>query len=72
MTGRCQAIIEKWPPAHSLTVDEAIKKFPEQAGINRFGEPEEVAELMNYMVSRAAKWMTGASVRMDGGEIEGI
>jgi 3-oxoacyl-[acyl-carrier protein] reductase len=43
MTGRCQAIIEKWPPAHSLTVDEAIKKFPEQAGINRFGEPEEVA-----------------------------
>jgi hypothetical protein len=24
------------------------------------------------MVSPAAKWMTGASVRMDGGEIKGI
>jgi len=27
---------------------------------------------MAYMVSPAAKWMTGTSVRMDGGEIKGI
>jgi len=27
---------------------------------------------MSYLVSPAAKWMTGASVRMDGGEIKGI
>jgi hypothetical protein len=25
-----------------LTVEEAIKKFPEQAGITRFGKPEEL------------------------------
>jgi 3-oxoacyl-[acyl-carrier protein] reductase len=53
-------------------VEEAIKKFPEQAGIARFGKPEEIADLMSYLVSPAAKWMTGASVRMDGGEIKGI
>jgi 3-oxoacyl-[acyl-carrier protein] reductase len=72
MTGRRQAFFEKWAPAHNLTVEEAIKKFPEQAGITRFGKPEEIAELMSYLVSPAAKWMTGASVRMDGGEIKGI
>jgi 3-oxoacyl-[acyl-carrier protein] reductase len=72
MTGRRQAIIKKWAPAHSLAAHETIKKFPEQAGINRFGKPEEVAELMNYKVSPAAKWMARASVRMDGGEIKGI
>jgi 3-oxoacyl-[acyl-carrier protein] reductase len=72
MTGRRQAFFEKWAPAHNLTVEEAIKKFPEQAGITRFGKPEEVADLMGYLVSPAAKWMTGASVRMDGGEIKGI
>jgi 3-oxoacyl-[acyl-carrier protein] reductase len=72
MTGRRQAFFEKWAPAHTLTVEEAIKKFPEQAGITRFGKPEEIADLMSYLVSPAAKWMTGASVRMDGGEIKGI
>ena len=72
MTGRRQSFLEKWAPAHNLTVEEAIKKFPEQAGIARFGKPEEIADLMSYLVSPAAKWMTGASVRMDGGEIKGI
>ena len=72
MTGRRRAFFEKWAPAHNLTVEEAIKRFPEQAGITRLGKPEEIADLMSYLVSPAAKWMTGASVRMDGGEIKGI
>jgi 3-oxoacyl-[acyl-carrier protein] reductase len=72
MTGRRQSFFEKWAPAHNLTVEEAIKKFPEQADITRLGKPEEVADLMAYLVSPAAKWMTGASVRIDGGEIKGI
>jgi 3-oxoacyl-[acyl-carrier protein] reductase len=72
MTGRRQAFFEKWAPAHNLTVEEAIKKFPEQAGIARMGKPEDIADLMAYLVSPAAKWMTGAAVRMDGGEIKGI
>ena len=72
MTGRRQSFFEKWAPAHNLTAEEAIKKFPEQAGIIRLGKPEEIADLMAYLVSPAAKWMTGASVRMDGGEIKTI
>ena len=72
MTGRRQSFFEKWAPAHNLTVEEAMKKFPEEVGIARFGKPEEIADLMAYLVSPAAKWMTGTSVRMDGGEIKGI
>ena len=72
MTGRRQAFFEKWAPAHNVTVEEAIQKFPEQTGITRFGKPEEVADLIGYIVSPAAKWMTGAAVRIDGGEIKGI
>jgi 3-oxoacyl-[acyl-carrier protein] reductase len=72
MTGRRQSFFEKWAPAHNLTVEEALKKFPEEAGIARFGKPEEVAELMAFLVSPVAKWMTGSCVRMDGGEIKGI
>src|SRR5215470_16174669 len=72
MTGRRRAFFEKWAPAHNLTVEEAIAKFPEQAGITRFGKPEEIADLIGYLVSPAARWMTGAALRMDGGEIKGI
>lgn len=72
MTGRRQSFFEKWAPAHNLTVEEAIKKFPEQAGITRFGKPEEIADPLAYLVSPAAKWMTGASVRIDGGEIKDV
>jgi 3-oxoacyl-[acyl-carrier protein] reductase len=72
MTGRRMSFFKKWAPAHNLTVEEAMKKFPEDAGISRFGRPEEIADLMAYLVSPAAKWMTGSCVRMDGGEVKGI
>jgi thiol-disulfide isomerase/thioredoxin len=72
MTGRRMSFFKKWAPAHNLSVEEAMRKFPEEVGISRFGKPEEIADLMAYLVSPAAKWMTGSCVRMDGGEIKGI
>jgi len=72
MTARRQSFFQKWAPAHNMSVEEAIKKFPEEAGISRFGEPEEIADLLAFLVSPAAKWLTGSSVRMDGGETKGI
>lgn len=72
MTGRRESFLKKWAPAHDLSVEEAVRKFPEEVGIARFGRPEEIADLMAFMVSPAAKWMTGASIRMDGGEVKGI
>jgi 3-oxoacyl-[acyl-carrier protein] reductase len=72
MTDRRRSFLEKWAPAHHMTVEEATNRFPEQAGIRRYGQPEEIADLLAFMVSPPARWMTGTSVRMDGGEIKGI
>jgi 3-oxoacyl-[acyl-carrier protein] reductase len=72
MTGRRRSFLEKWAPAHDVSVEDAIKKFQEDTGFNRYGKPEEIADLLAYLVSPSAKWMTGTSVRMDGGEIKGI
>ena len=72
MTGRRESFFRKWAPAHNMTYEEAVKKFPEEVGINRFGKPEEIADLLGYLVSPAAKWMTGSSIRMDGGEVKGL
>jgi len=72
MSGRRRSFLEKWAKAHNLSGEEAAKKFLVDAGINRYGQPEEIAELMAFLVSPAAKWMTGTAVRMDGGEVKGI
>jgi 3-oxoacyl-[acyl-carrier protein] reductase len=53
-------------------VEEAMTKFLSNAEISRYGTPEEVADLMAYLVSSSAKWMTGTSIRMDGGEIKAV
>jgi len=72
MTGRRRSYLEHWAPLHGMTVEEAMEKFPEEAGITRYGTPEDIAELMAFVVSPAARWMTGSALRMDGGEIKGI
>lgn len=72
MTGRRRSYLEHWAPAHDMTVEEAFAKFPKEAGIARYGEPEEIANLIAFLVSPAAKWMTGTAVRMDGGEVKSV
>jgi 3-oxoacyl-[acyl-carrier protein] reductase len=72
MTGRRRSFMEHWAPENGMTVEEAMRRFPEKAGIARYGEPEEIAGLMAYLVSQEARWLTGASIRMDGGETKGV
>jgi 3-oxoacyl-[acyl-carrier protein] reductase len=57
---------------HNMTVEHATASFPREAGIARYGEPEEIAELMAFLVSPGARWMTGSTLRMDGGEVKSI
>ncbi|KXU88122.1 short-chain dehydrogenase [Paraburkholderia monticola] len=72
MTGRRRSYLEHWAPLHGMSVEEATAKFPIEAGISRYGTPEEIAELMAFVVSPAARWMTGSTLRMDGGEVKSI
>ena len=72
MTGRRRSYLAHWAPLHDMTVEEATTKFPREAGIARYGEPEEIAELMAFLVSPGARWMTGSALRMDGGEVKSI
>ena len=72
MTGRRESYLEKWATDHKMTVDDATGAFLAQSGISRYGRPEELADLMAFLVSPNARWLTGASIRMDGGEVTSI
>jgi 3-oxoacyl-[acyl-carrier protein] reductase len=72
MTARRRSYIEHWAPLHNMTVEDATANFPNEAGIARYGDPAEIAELMAFLVSPGARWMTGSTLRMDGGEVKSI
>ena len=72
MTGRRRSYLEHWASIHRMTVEEATEKFPKDAGIARYGKPEEIAELIAFLVSPGARWMTGSTLRMDGGEVKSV
>ncbi len=48
ITGRRRSYLAHWAPLHNMTVQEATTKFPREAGIAHYGEPEEIAELMAF------------------------
>ena len=72
MTGRRLAMLERAAASKKITLEDAKQQFLKQAGIARFGETEEIADLMAFIVSPAARWMTGTVLRMDGGEVKSV
>ena len=72
MTGRRESYLKKWAADHKMSVEDATGAFLKQSGISRYGKPEELADLMAFLVSPNARWLTGASIRMDGGEVTSI
>ncbi len=72
LTGRRLAMLDQGAQARGIGLEEMKTRFAGSAGIERFGTPEEIADLMAFVVSPGARWMTGTVLRMDGGEIKSI
>lgn len=53
MTAR-RSHLEYWAPGHGMSVEKAIDTFPQKAEIQRFVQPDEIAELMAFVISPAA------------------
>jgi len=54
-----------------MTVEEATARFPKEAGIARFGEPEEIAYAVGFFIEDKARWITGANLAINGGQYMG-
>lgn len=47
--------------------EEHLKEMEKQYPLKRFGEPEDIAWAMIYLLSDAARWVTGTNMVVDGG-----
>ena len=53
-------------------VDAVFKRFGDAHPIGRIGEPEEVADLVAYLASDKAGFITGSDIIIDGGLTAGL
>lgn len=47
--------------------EEVLKEDEKKYPLKRYGKPEDIANLSIYLLSNAAAWMTGSSIKITGG-----
>jgi NAD(P)-dependent dehydrogenase (short-subunit alcohol dehydrogenase family) len=52
-----------------LTSDEARQRILSRTPMKRLGEPSEIADVVAFLLSDAASYMTGEIVTVDGGRM---
>jgi NAD(P)-dependent dehydrogenase (short-subunit alcohol dehydrogenase family) len=56
----------------SVDLADAERRFVRESGITRVGEPEDIADLVAYLVSPAGRFIHGSLIDIDGGQTKTI
>jgi 3-oxoacyl-[acyl-carrier protein] reductase len=55
-----------------VSVEEGLKMRSAKAPLGRLGEPDELANLVAFLASDKASYITGTTIRMDGGAVRSV
>jgi 3-oxoacyl-[acyl-carrier protein] reductase len=72
MTDRVQHLIETASKASGRSLDEERDAQQQMIPVGRFGKPEEVGDLVAFLASPRAAYLTGSSILVDGGAFRGL
>jgi NAD(P)-dependent dehydrogenase (short-subunit alcohol dehydrogenase family) len=71
-TGRMEAILEAKAAAHGTTRDAELAEVVANIPLGRWAAPEEIADVVAFLASDRASFMTGSAVAVDGGAVRTV
>jgi len=71
-TARLTSVAEKLAATEGASPEKIIQRWTAQVPLQRVGEPEEFANVVVFLASERASYVTGVSVPVDGGFIKGV
>lgn len=71
-TARLVSLTRKLAEKEGVTPEEIEDRWARQAPLRRIGQPEEFANLVVFLASERASYMTGVSIAVDGGLVKGL
>jgi len=72
LTARLDQLSGKLAKAEGVDSNEIQKRWAKQVPLRRVGRPEEFADVVVFLASERASYVTGVSVSIDGGLVRGI
>jgi 3-oxoacyl-[acyl-carrier protein] reductase len=72
LTGRMQQIGQARAKEQGITVEEYFQKQARDIPVQRYGDPEELANVIVFLGSERASYCTGATMSVDGGMLKGL
>lgn len=72
LTGRIRDLARAIASREGVSPEEIISGMTEAIPIGRLGQPEEVGDLVAFLASEAAGYITGVSIPIDGGFYKGL
>jgi 3-oxoacyl-[acyl-carrier protein] reductase len=67
LTERVRELAEDTARRSNKSVDEIVKGYASPVPLGRLGTPEELADLVTFLASERASYITGQSIALDGG-----
>ena len=71
-TDRLKSLIETRASESQVSFDEQVEKMKKNIPLRRFASPSETAALAGFLASRSAAFISGESIRVDGGATPSI
>ena len=72
MTDRVDELLRDKARKTKSGIDKAAKTITDQIPLGRIGKPEELADLVVFLASERASYITGAIIQADGGYVKGL